>query len=182
MKKLLFAFCSLAAVIGAFGQGQILSQNNAATAITNKVTGLRAATTTIVGFYGNPNPSATPSSPGWVLAGGTTNLLAPGQFLGGTRIYSGFPIGTPAAFQVRAWLTTGSFANYEAAFNGDPNGLFGQSVVMQITPNDPAGTAPPPTFLGSGFQAFTIDVIPEPSSIALGLLGLGAIALFRRRK
>ena len=25
-------------------------------------------------------------------------------------------------------------------------------------------------------------VVPEPSSIALGLLGLGAIALFRRRK
>jgi MYXO-CTERM domain-containing protein len=32
-----------------------------------------------------------------------------------------------------------------------------------------------------GLQAFTVGV-PEPSSIALGLLGLGAIVLFRRRK
>jgi len=104
MKKLLIAFCSLASVVGAFGQGQIISANNGATAITNRLTGARAVIATRVGFYGNPNAAATPSSAGWVLAAGTTNLLAPGQFLGGTRIYSGFPIGTPAAFQVRAWL------------------------------------------------------------------------------
>ena len=182
MKKLLFAFCSFAAVIGAFGQGQILSQNDGNHAITNSTTGARAATGTMVGFYGNPNPNATTASPGWVLAGGTTNLISPGIFFGQTRIYQGFPIGVEAAFQVRAWLTTASFPNYEAAKAGDPTGRFGESVVMRITPNDPAGTAPAPTMVGAGLQGFTVNPVPEPSSIALGLLGLGAIVLFRRRK
>lgn len=182
MKKLLVAFCVLGVTVCAFGQGQVISQNSSATAVTNRVTGARAAVATVAGFYANPNAAATATSPGWVLAGGTANFAAPGLFVGGTRDYAGFPAGTAASFQVRAWLTTGSFANYEAAFaaEGLTGGAFGQSVVMRITPT--AAPTPPPTFLGSGLTAFTIDAVPEPSSIALGLLGLGAIALFRRRK
>jgi hypothetical protein len=188
MKKLLVSFCSLAVAVGAFGQGQVLSQNSGATAITNNSMGqvaARAALSTRVGFYANANNNATPTSPGWILAGGTTNLTAPGVFLGGVRIYTGFLPGNAAAFQVRAWLTTGTYANYESALaaEGATGGAFGQSVVMQITPNDPAGTAPAPNFLNNGFQSFNIaTIVPEPSSIALGLLGLGAVALFRRRK
>jgi len=183
MKKLLSAFCLLGVTVCAFGQGQVISQNSGATAITNKVTNARAVVSTTVGFYANPNAAATATSTGWVLAGGTTNLFSAGIFLGGTRDYAGFPAGTAAAFQVRAWLTpSGTFGTYESALAADNGtGQFGQSIVMQINPA--VAPTPIPTMLAAGLQAFTIDtVVPEPSSIALGLLGLGAIALFRRRK
>lgn len=181
MKKLLVALCAVGLTVSAFGQGQIISQNSASTAITNLMTGQRAVVSTMVGFYANPNAGAAAGDAGWVLAGGTTNLFSPGIFLGGTRTYSGFAAGTPAAVQVRAWLTAGSFSSYEAAMAGEPGGAFGQSIVMQITPQ--VAPTPIPTMTAAGLQPFTIiGNVPEPSSIALGLLGLGAIALFRRRK
>jgi hypothetical protein len=112
---------------------------------------------------------------------GTTNLTAPGIFFGGTRTLPGFPAGAAIGVQVRAWLTTGSFPDYATAVAGEPGGLFGWSNVFPVTPSAPP--AGPPNLVASGLQPFTIGaVVPEPSSIALGLLGLGAIALFRRRK
>jgi hypothetical protein len=183
MKKLLLALSLLGITGLAFGQGQLVSNNSATTAITNRSTNVRAVSTTIVGFYANANASATASSPGWVLAGGTTNLFAPGLFIGGTRTYAGFPAGTAAAFQVRAWLTTGTYGNYEDAWTAEgPNGVgwFGASVVMTVTPQ--VSPSPIPTMASSGLQPFTIQQVPEPSTIALGVLGLGAVALLRRRK
>lgn len=180
MKKTLLAlFCALTAVT-AFGQGQAIFTSSGGTAITNVSTGARAIVSTVVGFYANVNSNALPSDPGWVLAGGTTNLTAPGLYVGGTRTFAGFPAGTMAAFQVRAWLTSGNFTSYEAATSGEALGFFGQSIVLRFAPQ--VSPTPIPTALANGMQAFTIQSVPEPSSIALGLLGLGAIALFRRKK
>ena len=98
----------------AFAQGQILFANNEATAITNITTAQPAITFTRVGFYINPNPSASPFTPGWVIIG-YTNLNSPGIFLGGTRTLPGFPADTPVGVQIRAWLTVGSYTSFEDA-------------------------------------------------------------------
>jgi len=178
MKKLLLTASLMIAAIAAFGQGQITFQNGATTAITNTTTGQRAVVSTMVGLYVNANSAATSVSPGWSLQG-STNLTAPGIFFGGTRTTT-FPAGTPVAVQVRAWLTSGAFADYASAVTGDPAGSFGASVPIVLTPT--ASPSPAPNLVANGFQSFNVAPVPEPSSIALGLLGLGAVALFRRRK
>jgi MYXO-CTERM domain-containing protein len=180
MKKLLLTLSIVCAAGVAFGQGQIGFGNATATAITNVATGNKAVTTTRVGFYANATTNVTSLSPGWVNAGGFTNLAAPGVFLGGNRTLGGFPAGTPVAVQVRAWLTTAAFSDYEAALSGEGSGAFGASVIMIINPA--VSPTPIPQISANGLRPFTIQPVPEPSSIALGLLGLGAIALFRRRR
>jgi len=56
--------------------------------------------------------------------------------------------------------------------------LLATSAPFSYTP--PTSTTPPPSALVmTEFRAFGV---PEPSTIALGVLGLGALVLFRRRK
>jgi hypothetical protein len=167
----------------AFGQGQIVFNNSAATGITNHCTGQRASTQTRVGFYVNANTNATTGSFGWHIAGGWTNLYQPGIFLGGIRTLGGFPAGTQVAVQLRAWLSTVPFEDYETALIGWTGvGGFGHSIVMIITPAAPP--APIPVITANGLQPFTIGTlscIPEPSVCALLLLGIWAVLLIRRR-
>jgi len=61
----------------------------------------------------------------------------------------------------------------------------GKTAIGFTTPGDPVGGTPGALFGNGAGQIGTVTelrAVPEPSSIALGLLGLGAIALFRRRK
>jgi hypothetical protein len=82
--------------------------------------------------------------------------------------------GSTPSFTIRAWETAaGSFAasvnKGEQVFTSLPLG------------GTPAGGGAPITTPGlTGFTGFTM--VPEPSTIALGVLGLGAVAMMRRRK
>ena len=89
--------------------------------------------------------------------------------------------GESLAFIVRAWRT--SYGSYEAALFS--SGLAAQSdpfsVVLggaYLDPNVPPAT---PANLTS-LKAFSVVLIPEPSTITIGLLGGAALLLFRRRK
>jgi hypothetical protein len=125
------------------------------------------------------------------LAGtaGNTAPFGPGFFQGGSpfTLPAGYAGGTPINFQLRAWSFAGggSFETALSAAASDPLGIaLGQSLIGTVTP---AGAGSPPSALfgttaGLLTRGFGVAPVPEPSTIALGLLGLGAIALFRRRK
>jgi hypothetical protein len=96
--------------------------------------------------------------------------------------------GSKVTLQLRAWQTIGNDPN-NAAVNNWANAL-----AMQAS--NPAGSSdafsPPPDVGGAGqppagppiftgLTSFNIYTVPEPSLIALGALGLGAL-LLRRRK
>ena len=91
-------------------------------------------------------------------------------------------------FQVRVWET--AYGNsYEAVLaNGTQQdgrlGLAGKSNVMRISTGNPSGTPPsiPSSLVANGLQAFTVDVVPEPSVIGLALLGAAAVFGLRRRQ
>jgi len=89
----------------------------------------------------------------------------------------GKPAGSSATFQVRAWLTSqGSYAN--ATIRGSS----GDMTLTGLGGNPPGGGAPvtAPALNNLGFTGF--QVTPEPSTYALGIAGLGALAMMRRRK
>jgi hypothetical protein len=97
---------------------------------------------------------------------------AAGTWSGGTRFLLGTLTGDNVFLQVRVWdITKG--ATYEAASAG----LRGQSLVFNYAV--PAATDAAGNKI-NGLAAFTL--VPEPSTIALGVLGLGSLLLFRRKK
>jgi len=190
MKKLILTASLMVVAIAAFGQGQLVmnngstsrlwaDRNNDGTTNGPADTLLPAGLNSQVAVYGL---TGTGVGEGSLVLQSTaiTNLFAPGTFAGGTRTI-GIPAG-PATVQIRAW--TGAFPSYEAALiaaaGGDPSVLTGRSNPFNITLTLPP--TPPNTIIAAGLAPFVVSPVPEPSSIALGLLGLGAIVLFRRRK
>jgi len=185
MKKLLLLASVILGSCGAYAQGYLNFANAAA--------GVNAP----VRDTSSGNPGVLLSGPGfqaqlWVGPSGTvdasvmTNNAAgvstsfntgaqAGYFTGGHTVVNGAAPGTVITAQVRAW-NVASGATYQTATDR------GTSILFQVTLGGPSPAADPP-MTGLGNNAFTIaQTVPEPSSIALGLLGLGAIALFRRRK
>jgi hypothetical protein len=196
MKKLLLlAAIGLVAVANSFGQGTLIFNNNAQAAFnltTNNATGdapgvMSGTGRYRVGLYASTNLAATAGS--LELVGLATNTALAGKFNGGSAFVlpAGYPTSQQIVFQLRAWsLGAGtSFAEALTAAAADPlNVALGTSPLGTTTPGGglvQAGAlfGTTPGLLTSGF---VVAPIPEPSTIALGLLGLGAIALFRRRK
>lgn len=177
MKKLLLlTTLVLAAMVSHAQQGAVTFANNAGTALRANGTNVTAT----VALYGSTSTNLASDST-LTQIGATANTFAPGLFSGGAR-----NIGNPGdlvTLQVRAW--TGGFATWDlaqAAALANPNVYVTVVRPMweQITGG---GTNPTQPITGAGrFAGATLEPVPEPSSIALGLLGLGAIVLFRRRK
>jgi hypothetical protein len=97
---------------------------------------------------------------------------------GALRTVAGVAAGQVATFQVRAWRLSDG-ATYAAAAAA-PGGHYGTSTVFtQSLGGSPAGAPPitPPKL--TNLQSFTL--VPEPSVIALAVLGAGAL-FFRRKK
>jgi hypothetical protein len=99
-----------------------------------------------------------------------------GYVTGGARTITGFNGGETISAQVRAWAVA-SGSSWETATTRSPLTTTVVQVVLA------SGINTPPNMVGlTGYNIDPTVIVPEPSSIALGLLGLGAIALFRRRK
>ena len=185
MKKLILSCAILIAVVTAYGQGRVNFSNGSTTGIINANTGanISGAGSFYFGLYLGPDNNNLS------LALLATNTALAGRLSGGNPAplpQPTYSAGTTYAFQIRGWSASGGDLTYEAALNrafGDTAILVGQSAFGSVTPTaSPTGAT---ALFGTGagqVGGFTLAPVPEPSSIALGLLGLGAIALFRRRK
>lgn len=87
--------------------------------------------------------------------------------------------GSRAQLQVRAWDNKNGAVTSWSAVLSDPTVARGYSTSFVIPFDLGAGTTPIPNIIG--MQSFGLFTVPEPSLIALGALGLGAL-LLRRRK
>jgi hypothetical protein len=99
---------------------------------------------------------------------------------GALRTVAGVAAGQVATFQVRAWRLSDG-ATYAAAAAA-PGGQVGTSALFtQSLGGSPTGAPPitPPKL--TNLQSFSLTVVPEPSVIALAVLGAGAL-FFRRKK
>jgi hypothetical protein len=103
-------------------------------------------------------------------------IVAPNPYV----ITGGDP-GTTVFMKIAGW--TSSFGRDHAAAKGSAGAHYGETAVRSIAL---APTAGPGTLIWSTtdqarFQPLRIPIVPEPSVIALGVLGVGAL-LLRRKK
>jgi len=83
-------------------------------------------------------------------------------------------------YQFRAWDNQGgTLTSWSQVMAGGGSIPGGTSDIFVFTAPLALGGGTPP--LTTGIRSFNLTVVPEPSLIALGALGLGAL-LFRRRK
>jgi len=176
-----------------YGQGTVNFANSAATAVTNGIAGGRVAAGTVfkVALYYLPGDLSAPTTAdfdnGTIIA--TSGFFAAGLYNAGVQTApTPAPGGGNGWFQVRAWETAFGATYAAAVANTTPQGgrlaLVGTSNILRISalgnPNPPATAAAALT--ANGLQTFTVNPVPEPSVIGLGVLGIGALLLLRRRK
>jgi hypothetical protein len=104
-------------------------------------------------------------------------VALPGRWAGGTRTLVGTPAGQERQYVVRAWDSSFGDGGYQAAYVG--GGMVGQSAPFSYTPpSDP--TAPPNAFYMLNFVGFSITTVPEPSTVAVAVLGAVTVLFFKQ--
>ncbi|HYE31884.1 MAG TPA: PEP-CTERM sorting domain-containing protein [Methylomirabilota bacterium] len=173
MKKLLVAVAAVLVSASAFAQGQ-LNFNNRLTGVVDAPisrpdgTGAGAGVTAeLVLVQGGSETVLTPVTTFRTSSAAATFYVNPVDV-----IVPGVQAGQTATLKVRAY----EGASYATAT------LRGESATFNLAlGGTPPGGAPltPPAL--AGLQGFALQVVPEPSTIALGVLGAAAL-LLRRRK
>lgn len=186
IKKLLTVAALAVGCVSGFSQGTVVFGNNSTTLVTTNgpTSGNATVGNFILGIYAaNGNVG---SDSGLQLIG-TYNLTSPGRFFF-NKVTNDLviPAGGIASFQIRAWSAGFGFTTYEAAVaSGNPLAYAGKSALWSQDTANPADTfdiTPAMTVGASGFNGLVLTPVPEPTTVAFGLLGLGALALVRRRK
>lgn len=188
MKKIIIALACLAVAASTYAQGYVnfntyntsqkIYDTDGVTALTGTgyLAQLYAADGTVtddskLAAKGIPVNFRAGVNAGYVVTtSGTTSL---GQTLSSSSVAVSDAAGT-VTLQVRAWAG-GSIASYETAYAA--GSAVGKSSLFQVTSVAVPGT---PANL-TGFTSFKLVGVPEPTTIALGAMGLAAL-LFRRRK
>jgi len=177
MKKSLMILACVVASLTAYAQGTVNFSNlgvglNAPIFDTDGTTRLAGNNYTAELLVGATASSLQPVNV-------TANFLsggAAGYFQGGVKALQGFAGGSRPFFQVRVWDNrTGS--SFDTALNRNASGVLQFSGPL----GDPGASPPTTPATLAGLQSFSLVVVPEPSTIALAILGAGAL-LLRRRK
>jgi len=91
---------------------------------------------------------------------------------------NGVPENSAATIQLRAWDNAGGTITTWAAAMASTSTAHGASLPF-VSPVLGGATVTSPNLIG--LTSFNLQVVPEPSIVALGVLGLGALFLRRRK-
>jgi len=132
-------------------------------------------------LWGGPLGSAESA----LTSGGTLSAFRTGTGagfnLGGAVSIQGVLGGATATVQMRAWNNMGGTITSWAQVMANPFIPHGSSDLVTTGPLSDPPT--PPTLVPNALRSFNLFVpVPEPSLIALGALGLGALLIRRIRK
>ncbi len=184
MKKTLIAAACMLVSLGVYAQGVVNFANASASRITyDAASGAKAGTFIEAGafkiqlYFGSQGTTDDTSLTALSVAPALSGPV-PGRFLGGNRTIPPAS-GAVVTVQVRAWSAAfDTYADANTPAGAAAGAFIGKSNLFDADPSDTA-IAPPGQL--TGLTAFTVSPVPEPSTIALGLLG-ASVLLFRRRK
>jgi hypothetical protein len=172
MKKTLVAIAALLMTAATYGQGEVNFANRIAGGVLEQPILL---------------PGSTTTGPGGI-AGTVAQLL----LVSGTSVT---PIGVPIAFSTSTSATAGGGRFFNGGAVTVPGVAAGATATLRVRVSGPGviqtDSAPFQQPLGGGtlpaenmlnFVGFTVAPVPEPTTIALGVLGAAALIAARRRK
>jgi hypothetical protein len=182
MKKLLIAIAAVLVTAATYGQGQVAFANRVGAAGLDapvKVLGTEngpgssySAQLFLVGAGG----ALTPLTPATTFFDATPTAPTRSQYWQGQTVTVPGISSGDAQFRVRAWQTAAG--GYEQASAPGSQWGFGESAdftaAVTLAPNPPGNLV--------NLQPFTVTVVPEPSVIALGVLGAAALLLRRKKQ
>jgi hypothetical protein len=178
MKRLIPIMVLVVGASGALAQTVSFRNTDLYTAPAERRVFAENGTTPLVGgnfaaqlLYGTSASSLTPHTGTAAFRTVATTDQFAGTWIGGTRTLTGMAAGQVATLQIRAWDTTGG-ATFDTALR---RGISQTFTYLIPQPGSPANA-----FFIENFRSFSL--VPEPSVIGLGLLGVGALFLLRRRK
>jgi hypothetical protein len=180
MKKLAIVAVCLMATVGAYAQGSFAFGNRVTSAgidapVLDGAGARLDGTAYLAQLFVNGNPVGTPLAFRTGAAAG---------YISTTSVDAGVPYGTTVDVQMRAWRVAAGadYAAASASMDASRLGNAGASATLSLAASgvNALGLPDPPANL-TGLQGFSLVVVPEPSTIALGLLG-AALLFLRRRK
>jgi len=175
MKKLMIAVAALMVSIAAYGQGQFVFNNRIPPDINAKfqlstdvgtassLAGTAYTVQLLGGATGTPVASLTPLATTDFRTGAAAGYVNPL-----TVTVPGLAGGKSADILMRVFSGTTATGNPLQTFGPYP-------VVVQEAPNTPSN-------LALGTSPLIVPAVPEPATLALGAIGLGALLAIRRRK
>jgi hypothetical protein len=174
MKKLMITAAALMMAMSAYGQGSFLFNTRDIAAGNNITFSLGGA------------PATGADLQVEVLAGADANSLKPlTPLLPLNRTGAGAGYTSPFSqiYEVPG-LSSGNAVVAYRAFQGTSYDSAANKSELQMATSPVALTLPPtpPNEVALGTKDVSIGVIPEPATLALGLLGLGSLLFFRRRQ
>lgn len=169
MKRVIVAALAMFVTVSGMAQGLILWQSFLRGSVDAKITDSATGLPIAANMYTVELLAGT-TADNLVSTGILTPVtLANGYFLGGSQAVAGIAANVDAFFKVQAYLTSaGSYASSMASR--------GESTVFSLKLAAPPAT---PTAMTT-MTAFSVAPVPEPSILALGVLGMGAFMLRRR--
>jgi len=199
MKKLLLTAAAILATLNIYAQGTgsgTVSYNTTGVTQDKRVwvneTGVVGDGTLAAGptyqtalYWG---PAGTTDESALVQVGASAAFLnratdgsagAAGTFFGGGRTITGLSAnGAVVALQSRAWCVAPGVTGWDNALQR------GEGPIFDLKLKDPTNPLETTPTIGAaaGWRGYAITTVPEPSAIALGLLGAGALLMLRRRK
>lgn len=193
IKKLALAIAVIGLSVSSYGQGFVnFNNNNVAGGVIAPVSFSNGTLVSGTGYYAQLfSAVGAGASEGSLVAAGTAVNFRGGANVGFVQ-QSGTAIGAqgsttvnPAVavsanpgvvtLQLRVWSS--AFATYAAAVSAN-NAEWGKSALFSVTSVGAPGT---PADL-TGLTAFSLNPVPEPTTIALGILGAGSLLFLRRKK
>lgn len=201
MKKLLVTLAITGLTVGAFAQGKVGYQNTAGAGKEKYIYGVDAANPTSDVLGGTRDKVAGTTFSAQLWAGSSEADLAPvdgslTSFKSGTTaglingnsnlVLAGKLGGTKVVLQIRAWdnkggtvTTWADVLKNDGLARGKSNLVTNYELSGVDADNGPhVGSG---NLASAGLQSFGLYIVPEPSVIALGALGLGALVLRRRK-
>jgi MYXO-CTERM domain-containing protein len=190
MKKALI-MAGLIAAVGAMAQGQFNPSNYNAKQKFFDVDGTTALgagfqVQFFVGTSADP-ASLTPVGDLMLFTNAKTGAVTPGYFgigaaaftFDGTGKFPQYAPGTTLNVQVAVFQT--AYSSFAAAFAAGPDSKIGATTLFTVKLTNPGAEPPEIPAALSGITSVRVAPAPEPSVIALGLLGAGALFLRRRK-